>query len=60
VTTISNRSSPRLGSYLTNSGSDHDFAADTLQLINGETTTPDPSTFLLIGADVICLWRKLR
>lgn len=46
---------------VTNSLSDHDFAAGTLDIAGPTTTAPEPSSFLLLGSGLVGLaWMKFR
>jgi hypothetical protein len=46
---------------ITNSGSDHDFAADTLYSVNPGSVTPEPASFILFGTGLAAFgWKKLR
>jgi len=50
-----------IGFDIVNSGSDHDFAADTLYSVNPTTTTPEPASLFLFGSALAGMgWKKLR
>jgi PEP-CTERM motif len=51
-----------IGFDVVNSGSDHDFAADTLDSVNPTTVVPEPSSLFLLSSALAGMigWKKLR
>jgi len=49
-----------IGFDIVNSGSDHDFAADTLYSVNPTTATPEPASLFLFGSALLGMGLKLR